>query len=133
MAAKFPARRPDGTFSIELLLESDHPLDREAVEDWLTRWCSANREWVRKWHGPGHQIVKTDMLRLSDAFIRDPWLEALTGNAISFRLEGTAEAPFWKDWMVKLVEDATESFPGLEFERAKDVDSTEHQKEPGRQ
>ena len=123
MTAKFPKRSDDGSFCIDLHFEADTPIDATEVECWLTEWSSTNQEWLREWRSMAdREVVKTDVMRLTDAFVREPWVSSSGEKSISVRLHGGPLAPFWKDWMAKLVQDMVRNFTTLKFRGASDAE-----------
>ena len=122
MPAKFPKWRGDGTFSIELLLSMAEPPPGEILDIWLHEWSQRNGTWVRSWQGAAGKIVAKDTLQLLEAFQREPYRVASSEPFMVIRLDGTTSAPFWKDWLARLVKEVTAEFPGLTFVKARDVE-----------
>lgn len=123
MAAKFPRRRPDGSFSVEVSFKTQHEVDRADVEQWLREWMEANAEWVREWRtGADWAVVETEYLRWSDAFARTPSVATVGRDAIVLRLDATPRAAFWRDWLAKLAGAMAVAYPGLTFERVTQVE-----------
>lgn len=116
--ARFPKKRPDGSFSVELSFGMKGTLNSHRIAAWLADWSATNSEWVREWRGAAHAVVETDVLRWSDAYVRGPTITSITTEGIVIRLDARPDAPFWKDWMVRLIEDFVSEFPELKFEGA---------------
>lgn len=122
MAAKFPKRRSDNSFGIDVLFDSDGAVSAASLDAWLRQWTTANQDWIRKWEGPAGQVVQVDEMRFFEAFTTTPWVSSWSADSLTVRLEATPEAPFWKDWMAKLVQDMVQVFPCLKFRGARDLD-----------
>ncbi len=122
MSPKFPALRSDGSFSLELIFHTEEAVDYARVVAWLSTWSTANYEWIREWRGAMHQVVKTDVLLWSRTFSRRPNVAVVTDDSVIIRLDVMPGAAFWKDWMVKLVEETVAKFDCLVFTEAKNVD-----------
>jgi len=120
MPARFPRKRQDGTFSVDVVFASAAPPSRGEVVEWLQEWISSNGVWIREWRGAGDQVVQTDTLRFAEAFLANPRPVQWGDGEYVVRLDGTSVAPFWKDWMVRLVGDVTARFPALTFQTARD-------------
>ncbi len=113
MPAKFPRRRPDGSFSLNLRFASNgHADSQEVIDQWLSKWASSNDKWIRKWQS-GHplSVVETEVLEFSAAYVRAPRLAERSERSITIRLDSTPEAVYWKDWYAKLVLDFIVAFP----------------------
>ncbi len=117
----FPHVRQDGTFDIVLEFSSDRPVERDVVDDWLASWLQANDPWERNWIGAGGEVVKVDRLRYADAFVAAPRIISVAASAISIELIGWGASAYWKDWMVRLIEEAIKDLE-LKFDRAVDSD-----------
>lgn len=114
MLTNFPRKRTDNTFSVDVVLEADMPaesLDAE-LAPWLREWSTRNKEWTRIWEG---QDVTTETLSFDRAFASPPRIVDAKGNRIVIRLDATASATeqFWKDWLVRLVEEISGAFPSV--------------------
>ncbi len=120
MPAKFPRKRHDGTFSVEIVFASTAPPRREEVEAWLQEWISSNGVWIREWRGAEDKVVQTETLRLAEAFLSNPRPSRWDDGEYVVHLDGASVAPFWKDWMVNLIGDVTARFPALTFQTARD-------------
>ncbi len=122
MPAKFPTKRPDGSFSLELRFRTQQAVEDEIVQRWVSNWVGTNQVWIRVWRGPKRQVMQTDVLRWFDNFSHEPSIIAVTTETLLLRLDAIAGAIFWKDWMVRLIEAIIAEFPALVFEGARNVD-----------
>ncbi len=96
---RFPKRRPDGSFCIEVSIpistnEPEGFLGR--VQDWFTQWVEANQIWTRKWEPTG----RIEELSYLQEFKREPQVISCDSTELKIRLEGQPSAKWWKDWMV---------------------------------
>ena len=90
-AARFPHRRPDGSFCIEVALcvETRTPTDLAGrAAEWLDEWVRNNQHWP--WFG--HDVKYVDELTGNPFHVE--------GSRLSFRLEGKPTAKWWKDFLV---------------------------------
>ena len=118
MPAKFPNRRPDGSFCVEVTLGKNvgqvEP-SADQVNAWLERWAQANRIWTTSPYGP------KESLDFFDEFAEIPTCVAGESGRLLLRLQGRPEATRrWKDWLVlKFLSDLRIAFEGkLAFEGA---------------
>lgn len=121
MPAKFPRRAADGTFVVDAVLELAAPLDAGEVDAWLEEWCAANGTWLREWRGAEDKVVKTDRLVLLEAFRRRPTCVRSDVRTLVVRLEGTSAAPYWRDWLAKMVEALSAEYAGLRLREVQDM------------
>jgi len=118
MRVKFPRKRADGSFSVELIFSASSRLDG-SVSDWLSGWTGLNEEWVRDWKsGNPFVVVKSETLRWSDEFEGPPVLLAESSEGLRLRLDAKSGSTYWKDWLVRLVEALIAAFPQLRFDGA---------------
>ena len=120
MVAKFPKRREDGTFTVDLLFSVTAPVSDDEVDTWLGAWAERNHTWVRNWHAGG-KVVSTDTLKLLEAFSRAPYRVATSEPFFVIRLHGTPNAPFWRDWVARIVTELTQDFPALNLVESRDA------------
>ena len=111
MPVKFPERRPDGSFSVEITLRvnSKQPdVLVASVNSWLGQWVHANRFWKFS-HHPESSDGVLDFLR---DFTGPPSCIARGTDFLALRLEGRPETKgAWKDWLVlRLLKDLTATF-----------------------
>jgi hypothetical protein len=111
MPVKFPKRRADGSFSVEVTLRvnSKQPDVLAArVNSWLGEWVQANRFWKFS-HHPESSDGVLDFLR---DFTGPPSCIARGTDFLDLRLEGSPETnKAWRDWLViRLLKDLTAAF-----------------------
>ena len=110
----FPRRRANGTFPLFIeLTHSRADLEVERIREWIADWTGSNESS----NGAGGAIVSTDSLRWSEAYERPPEITEVTGSRLVVRLESTARAAWWKDWMARFGTELTRAFPELKFGR----------------
>ncbi len=119
MAARFPHRKDDGSFSIQLDFESQATVESGRVDDWLRQWLADNSPWIRLWRGAEGKVVKRDTMRFMDAFLREPKCILSKRGCVIIQLDGRSTDLFWKDWMVRMIEDVGAGELGLRFVRAR--------------
>ena len=96
---KFPKRRPDGSFCVELYLSivTDDP---SALAFQMTAWIE---EWVRvnrNWECPMAKNVG-GAFDFYDEFIRPPHCVIGSSGSLFLRVEGRPGAgEWWKDWIL---------------------------------
>lgn len=106
LPVRFPKRASDGTFSVLVTFQVS-PGGAPPGED-LSRWLRAWSERNAKWPGEGGVFA--------DTFLRPPApVQSAPDDQVWIRLDATADAPYWKDWLVKLVRDIHEAMPDLVF------------------
>jgi hypothetical protein len=115
----FPLLRQDGTFDIRLDFFLEHPVERDAVNQWLASWVQRNDPWEREWRGAGGEVVQIDCLRFFDSFLTVPQCISIYASCVSIRLNGRGSDAFWKDWMVRLIEEIVGDLC-IRFDRATD-------------
>ena len=108
---RFPSRRDDGTFSVDVVLRTNS--NEQSVSEWLSRWVAANQEWERTWYGPQSKVVEREILLLSSAFSCVPYVRWHRDGVFAVRFEATKEAVYWKDWMAKLFQDARDELDSV--------------------
>jgi len=108
MVARFPRRRPDGTFVVEVTVEATTSTPEDLVArfgDWAQRWVYENAQW--HWPSGRH-------LNYFDDFVGPPREIKFGRGRLSFRLDGKADAKWWKDWLAfRLLREAQIAFPEL--------------------
>src|SRR5437867_2814598 len=114
---KFPKRRPDGSFCIEVILHivSDDPEGLlKRVRDWAIQWAKANQVWTRKWcTGEGLQNQEEELQYIQD-FNQEPLPIACSTTELKIQLECKPSAQLWKDWLVsRILPDLKTSFPEI--------------------
>src|ERR1041385_7896579 len=95
---KFPKRRADGSFCIEISIPLSTSVDaeklRQQVQNWADRWVETNAIWKRNW------LSENDELRYDEEFKGPPTAIVSAPNELGIRLECKPSAKWWKDWMV---------------------------------
>lgn len=104
MAARFPGRRPDGSF--DLLLQFRFDVDAGVLNDWLKRWTVENSTWRHEWVG---RRIRVEIWDWNDDFLSGLSWEFRDGNSVAFRVSVRPESKRWKDWGVKLVRELREA------------------------
>lgn len=105
---KFPRRRPDGSFCVEVTFAvrtTDEGLG-ERIQQWLTQvWVPSNTTWLRVWQtGPGLSIERPELLRYSDEFLSSPTVTSSMATEIRLQLRGkNRKRKLWKDWIVSRI------------------------------
>jgi hypothetical protein len=115
----FPNLKEDGTFDIRLEFFPEVFVEKDAVNRWITSWLQENDPWVRRWRGAGDEVAKTDRLRFLDSFVTAPRCVGASSSSVLIRLTGRGSDAYWKDWMVRMIEEITNDL-GLRFDRATD-------------
>jgi hypothetical protein len=103
MTPVFPARRPDGSFCVEVVcvVDTDEQSDLAGrVERWFLDWLGDDRRWP--WFGE-------DMI-FSNEFSGPPFAYECESGALRFRLVGTPTAKWWKDILVLILKDLQHAF-----------------------
>ena len=110
---RFPKRREDGTFCVEVTLavqtaEPEGLLHR--VRAWASRWIEVNRVWEWKWDTGG-----AEELHYEREFGSGPEPVSCTTTELRMRLEGLPTAGRWKDWIVwRIVPELKAAFPEVQ-------------------
>jgi hypothetical protein len=117
-SVKFPRRKQDGTFCVEVGLQissDDIATDVAAqIQVWFDEtWMSANKTWIRPWSsGPDFATKREQVLSYSDEFLAPPEVRAKGDAELCIKLLGAGTAKFWKDWLVlKIGHDLKKQFP----------------------
>src|SRR5215470_7253138 len=93
MAARFPHRRDDGSFCVEIFLR----FESEAPEQLSTRIST----WLRVWVGRNqHSTWFAEDVAYEDEFAGQPSDVELGDGVLRFRMECQPNARWWKDWLV---------------------------------
>jgi hypothetical protein len=96
MPVKFPKRRADGSFCVQISLQTDAPDPAQLanrINSWFCEWAQANRYWHTKFSN-----VSPDFF---DQFIEAPSCIVSGDGFLYLRIEGKADAKkWWKDWMI---------------------------------
>jgi len=114
---KFPKRRPDGSFCVEVVVPvatTDPEKLLPRVSEWATRWVNSNRLWVRQWKsGENLREVQPEELHYDAEFESGPRATYDSGF-LKLRFEGRSSAKWWKDWLVlRFLPDLKQSFPEI--------------------
>jgi hypothetical protein len=115
--AKFPVRKTDGSFCVEIGLSAAPGAIMEfsaRVQTWiLTDWMPYNSIWKREWRtGNNLQTVDEQVLNFEDEFIGAPEVIGFETSVLQLRVFGKASAKFWKDWLIlKFLPDLRATFP----------------------
>jgi hypothetical protein len=107
MTEQFPKRRPDGTFTVRVHFTGDVIPRAAEIERWLHQWVSVNGTWDRLWEG---KAPRQEQLQFLDTFLRPPYLLANDERGFDVGLDSGTSAVWWKDWMARLVKDASSEF-----------------------
>jgi hypothetical protein len=115
--AKFPDRKPDGSFCVDVGVQIIGNLDEDLaprVQAWINDvWMPQHTTWSREWQtGSNLTTTRVQLLHYSDEFSAPPEIAAGPASELKFRLRGKKTAKFWKDWLVtRLMPDLREAFP----------------------
>lgn len=109
---KFPRRRLDGSFCVEVMLEvapGTEARARAEIERWLvSTWVPANTVWRRHW-----STGVVEELRFEQEF-QSISIGDIAVRSLSIRLEGKSTAKYWRDWLVsRLLPELRANFPLL--------------------
>ena len=108
MEIKFPKKRADGSFCVEIALRVDTD-DAEGlvarITSWLEEWTQKNRYW--NWFEE-----KLDFL---NDFTGPPTCAKRSPESLVVRVEGTPQfTKWWKDWIgFRLLKDLQKQFPEI--------------------
>jgi hypothetical protein len=111
---KFPKRKPDGSFCIELTLgvgTRDTAELASRMTAWIEEWVRANRYW---------KTVLADrvggVFDFYDEFVRPPYCVTRYSGSLLLRLEGRPGAgKWWKDWILsRLIMDLRVAFKEIQ-------------------
>ncbi len=110
---RFPERRPDGSFSVEIIfgLKGAPGSDLSIrVADHLRAWTVTNAVWRREWSDG-----RVENLRFEDEFFGAPCPVRIDATGMfAVRLDAKPTAKWWKDWIVlRVVKELREAFPEL--------------------
>jgi hypothetical protein len=110
MRIKFPTRRADGSFCVEvrLRIDSSQPnLLASRLTAWLDQWSHANRYW--KWPPARNE---GGLLDYFDDFLGAATAVVCSSTIVCLRFECRPEAKkWWKDWLVfRILRDIHEAF-----------------------
>ena len=98
MQMKFPKRRQDGSFCVDVVLSvsaEEQASLMPRITSWLDQWVKANRYWKTSLY------ASDEVLDFFDEFAAVPYCVAGSSNRLSIRLECRSEAKKrWKDWLV---------------------------------
>jgi hypothetical protein len=117
IAAKFPSRKVDGSFCVEVglqLLEGTPDDICDLIDQWFSNgWMSENKTWTRTWlTGANFETKRNEVLVYSDEFLSAPEVSLGGKSELQIQLLGTKSSKFWKDWLVsKIAPDLKEKFP----------------------
>ena len=110
MPVKFPKRRNDGSFSVEVILsiQANDPKEfLSRVQQWLEQWVQSNRHWKTALAASAGGV-----LDFFDEFTGPPSCVLKGTNALSLRVQCRPNArTWWKDWLVlRILKDLQEKF-----------------------
>jgi hypothetical protein len=117
--AKFPARRADGSFCVEIGVQMSGDVKVDLVpriHAWISdAWMPEHKTWTREWKtGSNLATNHVQLLQYDDEFLAPPEVAAGSNSELQLRLRGKKTAKFWKDWLVsRLVPDLKAAFPGV--------------------
>ena len=87
MDQRFPIRRPDGSFSVEVSVSFDRRVgDLNAIQQWIGGWITANGTWQRRLPSSDGPIEVE--ARYHQSFLGDPSVR-ISGERLLLRFEGT--------------------------------------------
>jgi hypothetical protein len=117
-SVKFPARKPDGSFCIEVgvRVNIDFQVDVRRIQDWISGiWMPNHTTWTRDWRtGTNFATIDEQRLNYNDEFRSPPVIVSGPGSELRLRLAGNRTAKFWKDWLVsRIVPDLRAEFPEI--------------------
>jgi hypothetical protein len=97
---RFPNRRPDGSFCVEVTLRVESAEIEPFVSRltaWLNDWAKANRYWKP---GFSHPESRDGVFDFQRDFTGPPSCSTQVANLVRLRLEGRPESKrTWKDWL----------------------------------
>jgi hypothetical protein len=107
---KFPKRRADGSFCVEVMLRVDAKetdVVASRVNSWLDEWVESNRYWK-----VSHPESSDGLLDYFRDFTGPPSCFTPEPGFLCLRLEGRPETKqAWKDWLVlRLLKDLGQAF-----------------------
>jgi hypothetical protein len=112
MAARFPERRQDGTFTVLARLSVERPDAVRGVTERLRRIIE--------------ERTRGDTTLLLRDFSSLPRVESLSATTVDVTFDGLANSALWKDWVVALIR-GLEDLPGVRFLAFRDlVSGREH-------
>lgn len=118
-SARFPARKPDGSFCVEVGIELSARDQTDLVpriQAWVgNAWLPHHSTWTREWRtGPNFSASGPQVLKYRDEFTASPEIALGSSSELQLRLKGAKTAKYWKDWLVaRLVPDLKAAFPGI--------------------
>jgi hypothetical protein len=123
ISTKFPKRRPDGSFCVELRLRVDTKDVEELahlINAWIEEWVRANRYWK---NNLAHR--ENGVLDFYDEFARPPYCVAGDPVSLFLRVEGCpGSGKWWRDWIAsRLTRDLRATFKEIQppvMEKARD-------------
>jgi len=110
MPARFPERRPDGSF--DMLMEVGMPpsLTVHALQAWLVRWADERAAWERRWESAG--TTERELVRFADDFFGAPTCEPRDRGAV-VRCRVRPGSKMWRDWGAKLFQELQKEHEGV--------------------
>ena len=99
MKVRFPKRRPDGSFCVQVSLNCA-ATNRSELAERINSW---SREWVER-----NQYWKTPSSEVSDdyfaQFVNPPPCVVDEHGQLQFRIVGRSDAhKWWRDWLVRKI------------------------------
>jgi hypothetical protein len=99
MPAKFPKKRPDGSFCVEVTLRVSTKTPEQLanqVQLWLEQWVQVNREWKTPL-----AASTGELLSFFDEFTGPPTCFLKDPNSLCLRVEGRPNmGRWWRDWLI---------------------------------
>lgn len=99
-AQKFPKRRRDGSFCVEVIAKTNIATASslaERVNTWVARWIQKNRYW--NWELA--KFERKPPLDFFEDFVAPPECSVASADSIRLRLEcRPAAKKLWRDWLV---------------------------------
>jgi hypothetical protein len=115
--AKFPARKDDGSFCVEIGLSvvraGDNNL-KSNIRDWIAAdWMPRNLVWKREWRTGGSLgTISEQALNYQSEFMGAPEIVGYDASVLQIRVVGRESAKFWKDWLIsRFLPDLKAKFP----------------------
>ena len=101
-----------GTFRVRVSFVVSSVRDLDA---WFANWLSAANPWKRNWQSGGSETE--EVLVWSDAYLGVPSIASQTLDGFELELQGRAGSEFWKDWLVRVIDDFCRDHPGSQVRR----------------